>query len=133
MYCGQPTQVTNSRRQKQRNHVWRRRACQACGGTFTTHEQPDLAAGLRVQHADGALAPFDRDALFLSIHASCKHRAQAVADARALTYTIVARAVANAKRGVIQRGTIVVLAREVLARFDRAASTMYTAYHPSER
>ena len=130
LYCGGSTQVTNSRLQKNHNQVWRRRTCIACGSIFTTHERPDLESGLRVQMADGGLLPFHREQLLISIYESCKHRLQPASDATALTDTITARLISHAAQGLLERDAVATVAHDVLARFDQAAATIYTAYHP---
>jgi transcriptional repressor NrdR len=133
IYCGSSTQVTNSRLQKKANQVWRRRQCLECGNNFTTHEVAELGTSVVVQYSARALHPFSRDALFASIYESCKHRPAAIADAGALTQTILGNLRDHIREGVLERDTIVAVALAVLERFDRSAATMYEAYHPQAR
>lgn len=130
IYCGSATHVANSRLQRQFNQVWRRRLCSRCRSTFTTHEKVDLANTLVVRQASGQLTPFSRDHLFISIYESIKHRAKPIVDADGITQTVVARLRAEISEATIDRDTIVTTVRPVLERFDKAAATMYVAYHP---
>lgn len=132
MYCASPTQVINSRHQKQSNNVWRRRRCVACGSVFTTQEHADLALGLAFRATNKVIEPFLREALLISIFESCKHRPTAIKDAVALTSTIIEKlsSVAVRKSSLVDRNDVVAAAQEVLQRFDTAAATMYAAYHP---
>jgi len=77
------------------------------------------------------IVPFNRDLLFLSIHEACKHRKNAVADASALTVTIIGKILTmRTERALIDRETIVQAASGILKQFDRAAYTHYLAFHP---
>lgn len=130
IYCDGPTQVTNSRLQKRSNQVWRRRLCTVCGNNFTTHEAAELAGSIAVRYSTKELRPFSRDQLFATIYESCRHRPKAIADASALTQTVL-----DALRGLIQEGTldrdvIATATHAVLERFDKTAATVYLAYHP---
>src|SRR5690349_12838458 len=88
-YCGSETNVTNSRHQKRSNRVWRRRHCQGCGTIFTTEESIDYQASVSFKTPSGALAPFQRDILFVAVLDSLRHRKTATSDATALTDTIL--------------------------------------------
>jgi transcriptional repressor NrdR len=129
IYCHSSTSVNNSRLQKRSNSVWRRRNCEQCGNTFTTHEKIDLEAAIRVRTADHKLQPLSRDHLFLSLYESCKHRPSALEDADGLTDTVISLMLQKLPNGVIGRTDIVITATNVLQRFDKAAATMYQAYH----
>lgn len=129
-YCGSPTQVTNSRLQKRANQIWRRRQCLNCGSNFTTHEIIDLGSTIAVHYSERKMRPFSRDLLFASIYESCKHRVEAIADASALTQTIVGLLLAHAPNGKLERDVIVTVTTTALERFDKVAATMYAAYHP---
>jgi transcriptional regulator NrdR family protein len=130
LYCSSPTQVKNSRLQKRANQVWRRRQCIACGSNFTTHEIAEYGSTIMVKRSPRELNPFSRDLLFVSIFESCKHRKTALADASALTLTIIGELVKIVEDGSLERDTVVAIATTVLERFDAAAGTMYAAYHP---
>ena len=131
VYCGNRTQVTNSRLQKKANQVWRRRQCQSCQGLFTTLEQIDLATSLLYKNGSNHVEPFQRDILFLSINDSLKHRKTASSDATALTATVMAKLFPQIKEATIQRADIIKVATEALKRFDKPAATSYQAFHSS--
>ncbi|HEY1835755.1 MAG TPA: hypothetical protein VGG13_02950 [Candidatus Saccharimonadales bacterium] len=129
LYCKAPTQVINSRRQKQLNQVWRRRQCTACGAVFTSHETFDFSASLALQTPDGKLAPFKKEKLFLSILKSCKHRKSALDDAIALTGTVMGKLAKVASGGALAAETVANIAHDTLRNFDHAAAVQYAAYH----
>lgn len=132
IYCGHTTYVTNSRHQRQVNNIWRRRRCDGCGATFTTHEKPDLKNSLVVQLQDSPqIQPFVRDKLFLSIHTACSHRPAALEEAVELTKTVIAK-LGQPADAVIHANTIVTVTASVLERFDPVAATVYRAYHPTD-
>lgn len=130
-YCGGSTSVVNSRHQKRANQVWRRRRCEQCQSVVTTVEGLDFAASISIKTAAGHLQPFQRDILFISVYDSLRHRKTAVADAEALTATVL-RALPtcfNTDRSV-DRAKLVKLAGDTLHRFDSAAAVQYQAFHP---
>jgi transcriptional regulator NrdR family protein len=130
IYCSSPTQVTNSRLQKRLNQVWRRRHCTSCGSNFTTHEAVEYGSAIVVQYSPRLLKPFSRDLLFISVYESCKHRSDALADATALTQTIIGQLLPHVRKGIIDRDIIATVSATVLERFDKTAATMYGAFHP---
>ena len=129
VYCGGATQVTNSRPQRRLNQVWRRRACTKCGAVFTTNEAADLSTSLVVRGNAGAVRPFSRDLLFVSILRAVGHRAAPVDDAGALTATITGKLLHSTKTAAITRGDIINTALQALKHFDHAAAVQYAAYH----
>lgn len=131
IYCEGSTRVSNSRHQKNTNHVWRRRCCSDCGAVFTTTEQVNLEAALRVRYPNDILQPFDQNKLLVSIYECCKHRTHALTDAAGLTATILTKLSQAAEGAVIQRADIILTAATVLERFDVVAATMYRAFHRS--
>lgn len=131
LHCGSSTRVTNSRHQKRTNQVWRRRNCQVCGAIFSTEEAASYAAIWAVQRPSGALQPFSRDKLFLSLHRSCQHRPTAIRDAAALTDTVIKKLLTAITGGSVDSHTITDIAQVALNRFDKAASTHYGAFHTS--
>ncbi len=118
----------NSRHQKRLNQKWRRRQCSQCGAIFTTLEQLDTSGALRV-NSDNKYEPFLRDELFLSVYDSLRHRKTALADATALTDTIMS-ALSFSGDAVIDRNKIVQETSRVLRRFDKIAAALYEALHP---
>ena len=141
IYCRSDMGVTNSRPQKSRNQVWRRRLCKACGAVFTSVEVIDLAQSLMVaKSTDSAteaahatksqMEPFDRDRLFISIYESLRHRPAAARDARGLADTVTAHIISASQHGLVPLRTITEIVLNTLRRFDMAAATHYGAFHP---
>jgi transcriptional regulator NrdR family protein len=129
IYCGQKTQVVNSRFKKRNNETWRRRQCSGCLSIFTTYETTNLANSVVVQYSPQRLEPLSRDRLFVSIYESCRHRPQALQDATSLTQTIISKLLVQTNNGIIERDMIVSTCADTLGAFDVAAATMYRAYH----
>lgn len=129
LQCGHKTQVINSRPRRRVNQVWRRRQCLSCAAIFSTTEVADYGALWAVRQPSGALKPFDRDKLLLSLHRSCQHRSTALADAAGLTDTIIAKLRARAVAGQLDTRQIAQTAQVALNRFDTAASVHYQAFH----
>jgi transcriptional regulator NrdR family protein len=129
VYCSNETKVTNSRTQKRLNRTWRRRQCLNCKATVSTIEQLDPSTALKVTNRSGALKPFLRDKLFLSVHFSLQHRKTALTDATALTDTIIANVLAQTSDPTISSQTLAEQCFVVLNRFDKVAATHYKAYH----
>jgi transcriptional regulator NrdR family protein len=129
IYCGGKTQVTNSRPQKRLNRTWRRRECLSCHAVFTTEEAAELSTSLSVRHEHGQMSPFSRDQLFASVLNAVGHRKTSVADASALTDTIIAKLLHSTVTATIKPAEIVNAAYNTLARFDTAAAVQYQAYH----
>lgn len=129
VYCGNDTNVVNSRLQKRNNTVWRRRVCKECQATVTTLEKIDLETAVIV--IDKTVhTPFSRDKLFISIFDSCKHRTTAQKDATALTDTIISSLYPLISDASINVETIKQTSADILKRFDKAAAVQYAAYHP---
>jgi len=129
IYCGNETQVVNSRPQKRLNQIWRRRQCSGCGAVFTTEESAHLSTSLAVRRQNGPVSPFSRDKLFLSLLKALGHRTTPVEDAGALTATIVAQLLQNTPKATIDPSDIAKTALGALQRFDTAAAVQYQAYH----
>jgi transcriptional repressor NrdR len=129
IYCSSSTRVTNSRPQKRLMQVWRRRGCTNCGAIFTTNEAVDLSTSIVVRLVGGAVAPFSRDKLFVSILRAVGHRTQPLEDANALTATIIAKLLHATSGAALAPADITRTAAETLKRFDTAACVQYQAYH----
>ena len=132
IYCGHKTKVTNSRSSTKSLSTWRRRECLNCHSVFTTREEADLSAALRVQDIDGSLEAFSRDLLLLSIHNALVHsssRKTPLADSSELTDTIITRFTGLHIKGIIKTGTIAGVTHQTLERFDRLAADLYKAHH----
>lgn len=128
IYCGNDTQVINSRLQKRSNATWRRRRCLECKNVFSTIERVDLAQALRIELTGSKLTPFDRDVLFTSIYDSLKHRDHPIQDASELTNTVISTLV-KSRQAVFSRQEVIEATLKVLERFDNAASVQYSAFH----
>ena len=83
-----------------------------------------------VDGKNGKLEPFTRDKLFIAIYESCRHRTTATSDAAGLTETVISQILARPHEGMLQRKDIVQFTHQALERFDKAAATIYLAYHP---
>ena len=129
IYCSGATRVTNSRPQKRLMQVWRRRHCKSCGAIFTTTEAVELGTSLVVRRTDGAVAPFNRDKLFMSIMRAVGHRQTPLEDASALTATIIAKLRRSTTQAAVGPSDIVTVALATLKHFDTAAAVQYGAYH----
>jgi len=65
----------------------------------------------------------------MSIYESCRHRPSAIADATALTQTIMSKLFTRPLLPIITREAIIAAAEDTLELFDAAAATYYKAYH----
>jgi transcriptional repressor NrdR len=73
-YCSsENTQVKDSRPAEDNQAIRRRRACEACGGRFTTFERVQLRELIVVKRS-GRRVPFDRDKLVASIANAVRKR-----------------------------------------------------------
>lgn len=128
IYCGGDTSVVNSRLKKRDNRVWRRRHCEDCQAIFSTAETAELELAWQVSDS-GALRPFWRDKLFLSLYDSCRHRGTALSDAKGLTDTVIRKLAAHVAGGTMEKTDITGVVQVALNRFDKAASVYYEARH----
>ncbi|HSX43081.1 MAG TPA: hypothetical protein VLF59_03265 [Candidatus Saccharimonadales bacterium] len=130
IYCGGKTHVGNSRPQKRLNQVWRRRECVQCHAVFTTEEAAELSTSVSVRaSAQGAVSPFNRDKLFVSILKAVGHRKTAVDDASALCATVIAKLLQSTVQAAVSPADITRITLQVLKNFDNAAGVQYRAYH----
>lgn len=130
IYCQEKLDVVNTRPKPRSNSVWRRRQCPACKTIFTTEESIQLASALRFKRSATHFEPFSRDKLFVSIHESCKHRNDAQSASSALTDTVIQQILPTISNATVTRGDIVSTTKKALARFDKAAASHYSAFHP---
>jgi transcriptional repressor NrdR len=128
IYCRYSTRVTNSRRLKADNSVWRRRKCQKCGAIFTTKESTDLEQAVRVLKRNGKLEPFYRDKLFLSIYKACEHLKAPVSLATALSNTVLRRVLKDNSNTIVSSDKIALISAKVIKRYDAAAGVRYLSY-----
>ena len=132
VYCGGETRVSNSRRQRRNNQVWRRRLCLSCGATFTTHESVELESALSVQ-SHGKLKPFLPDLLLKDLMNALKDRQDASTAAREVLATVVKKLLSLPQKPVFLTSDISKASSEVLKRFDKRAHLRYIADHPSRQ
>ena len=86
---------------------------------------------LVVQDGLSHLVPFQREVLFLSIYDSCKHRLNAISDAKALTDTVLSKLLTQKKTNSAQlsRSELAKTAADILKKFDNTAYVHYSAFH----
>jgi transcriptional repressor NrdR len=128
--CHNQTKVSNSRKQRKRNQVWRRRVCVNCDYIFTTVEKVDLEHSLVVEYINGEISNFIREELLISINKGLKHRKNHLNDSISLTDTIISKLLVNNSKPLVTRNDIINTSLSVLKNFDNLAYTSYTAYHP---
>lgn len=109
--------------------TWRRRQCLNCGSIMTTKEKVDLSGSLVVKDENGSLEPFYEDKLFVSLHDSLSHKKAPLADARALSNTVISKVLGQSNDGLINKEQIIESCYQTLSRFDKAAATYYRAHH----
>ncbi len=129
IYCGGETNVTNSRRQKRNNQVWRRRKCKACGAIFTSHETIDLSCALMVD--SGRPTPFISDMLFTEVLLALQDRKDCYLAAREVTSTVIRELLKLPTSPKIDPKQISQATSKVLRRLDKRAHLRYVAEHPS--
>ena len=125
-YCQSDTKVTNSRSRAKGAQVWRRRECTNCHSIWTTHEVIDPSTSHRVKDSHNRLQPFSRDKLFVSLLDALRHRKTALADATALTDTVLARVLAL-KSAEITKQELTEIAHQTIKTFDSTAAAVYQA------
>lgn len=129
IYCGQKTQVVNSRPQKSDKQTWRRRTCLGCRATVTTIEHILLSDALRVKKRNNGYQPFNRDKLYLSIYNAINHLADAPETATHLTATVLRHIYkATPLDPVIPSAVVAQYVAMVLKRYDAAASVRYQSF-----
>lgn len=130
VYCGSETSVSNSRRQKRNNQIWRRRRCSACSSVFTTHESADLSS-LLVVNVAGQHRSFLEDVLFVDILDALKHRKDCYRASREVTAIIIKHLLSMPTKPVFEPKQISSAAGAVLERLDRRSWLRFAAEHPS--
>ena len=128
IYCGNETKVTNSRRQKLDNSVWRRRKCKSCHSLLTTQEKIDLEQALRIQKKDGSLEPFYRDKLYLSIYRAIDHLKNPKITASSLTNTVLRRVFKLKGNGIIDSNQLSTITAHTIKLYDAAAGVRYLSF-----
>lgn len=126
VYCGSKTKVTNSRRQKRNNQIWRRRQCLKCQAVFTSHEVIDLSGALLVDSK-----PFIEDLLYSDLLLALKDRSDSHEAAREVTHTVVQELLKSPQKPQFTSSEISRVAGAILERLDRRAYFHFHADHPS--
>lgn len=97
---------------------------------FTSVEQSDLQSSFSYKTAMGALEPFQREKLLISVYEACKHLKRPETTALSLTDTIVSELCTQSGDPIVPRRRLVTVTTEVLTRFNKPAAVYYTAFHP---
>lgn len=85
---------------------------------------------MRYAQANGTLLPFSRDALFISLYESCKHRETAIRDASNLAQQVIRKLTRETGQpGLITRAEVITACTDILTPFDATATAVYAAYH----
>lgn len=130
LYCGGETEVTNSRKQKRNNQVWRRRRCQQCDALFTTHEAIDLSLSLLVEY-NGVPTPFVPDRLYTEVLLALQDRPDCYTAAKEVTATVTGNLLKLPQSPLFSPPQISSATALVLKRLDRRGYLRYVAEHPS--
>lgn len=132
-YCQQsPTQVINSRPNKQTASVWRRRRCLHCQAILTTYETISSTMLPPVHAADG-VAPYDEARLMISIYRELPHNRQQAAHAAALASTVTHKLLTSGPtREVVSIEDIIKTTQLTLERFHAASGLRYGLSHGME-
>lgn len=129
IYCGNKTQVVNSRPQKADKQTWRRRTCTNCHATVTTIEQVNLADALRIEKRNGSYEPFNRDKLYLSIYNATNHLDDASTVASHLAATVLRHILkVTPLDPILPSAVLAEYVAIVLKRFNAAASVRYLSF-----
>lgn len=122
------TAVTNSRPQKNKAAIWRRRTCLNCGKVFTTYERPSLAENTTIYSADGTNASFNIGRLIISINQSFSHN-QAAGKYDSLWLAQTVEDTLSSQIKTITTDDIAAITHQVLRAYDELAAVQYAARH----
>jgi transcriptional regulator NrdR family protein len=129
-YCSYPKlDVINSRKNKQQQFVWRRRACPQCGLHFTTHETLFLDDNLFVKKKK-VLQPYASAELLMSISRACDHLrspSKAFWLHRTIETLLLKQVHIEKDKPVIEDTVMHTIILEVLTAFDRVSAVKYAA------
>lgn len=126
-YCHSKTQVTNSRRQKRLNAVWRRRQCVACGAVFSTEEQMSFDTVWLVDNGNQTV-PFHRETLYFSIANSIPTDTNHLIHASELTDTVI-KSLQKRQTAVLSLSDIISDVESVLSKYNALAALKYASEH----
>lgn len=127
-YCASSSFVNNSRPTAKGAQVWRRRECSRCHGIWSTKETIDLSKSHVFIGSKNDSKAFSRDALFISLIDSLKHRKTALEDSTALTETVLGQILAL-QSAKIEREVLIKLVYSTLKLFDKTAAEVYRSIH----
>ena len=129
IYCGNETNIINSRHLVRGNQTWRRHRCSKCQITFTTLENCQLENTLLVATAGDNKLPFLRDGLFLSIYQALPGTDKNTVNiASHLTQTIINNLLKpKPLKPLIDISDIYAAASRVLKRYDSATAIRYAS------
>lgn len=128
IYCGNNTEVTNSRPSKKSPSIWRRRSCLACKAIFSSREKPDLSLSIKVSDSSGRLEPFSEEKLLISVYECFSHRNDAYTASKQLMDTLLNKFL-PVKDKYLAKALVAKDVYTVLTRFDKAAAVYYKAHH----
>lgn len=130
IYCGNKTEVVNSRLLHRSAKVWRRNRCKSCKQVFTTIETYDLPKCLSVKKRRDKIEPFCREKIFIAIHKAVEHVNDPINTANSLTDTVISNLIVKNKAspGLITSQEIALTAFSVLKRYDAAAAIRYLSF-----
>ena len=131
-YCnGENTQVKDSRPTEESAAIRRRRACEDCGGRFTTFERVQLRE-LTVVKKSGRRMPFDRDKLMRSVQIALRKRPVDPERVERMVSGIVRR-LENMGENEIRSETIGRLVMEALKGLDDVAYVRFASVYKNFR
>lgn len=127
-FCSvEDTQVKDSRQAEDGAAVRRRRACNACGGRFTTYERVQLRA-LTVVKKSGRRMPFDRDKLTRSILIAMQKRPVAYEQTEQMISGLI-RQIESSGHSDIDSNLIGELVMNALSVMDKVAYVRYASVY----
>lgn len=125
------TQVKDSRPTDDNSAIRRRRACNNCGGRFTTFERVQLR-DLTVIKSNGSREPFDREKLHRSLNL-CLRKRPVNADRIELVVNALVRQLETTGDVEISSNLIGEMVMEVLVDLDQVAFVRYASVYKDFR
>ena len=124
-YCRTKTRVVNSRPQRRRYQVWRRRQCPDCRATTTSYERLAPESVVSVSLANGQRLPLVEIAIAGPIYTALGSVTEAEA-ASALTQTCLAK-VFDCQQAEISQRQLELIIYQTLRPYSRRAALRYLA------
>lgn len=123
------TTVTNSRPNKKRPQIWRRRRCLKCGKIFTTRESPSVTDNkLVLDVSTDARTYFNLGQLSVSIYRAFSHNTEHGKKV-CLTLAQTVESILSTERENLSSEDITAFTHQVLQRYDSLAAMQYAAQH----